>query len=275
MPYFVTDDNNHIYYEDQGSGEPLVFIHGWTCSRRYFKYQVPEFSKKYRVITYDLRGHGDSDRSERTETGMSLDRFATDLHQLIDYLGLKNVNLCGWSMGTSTLLNYVRLFGCDNAKSLCFIDMTPKLLTDDEWMLGQACDFNIQANLEFSEVVANNWPLACQLFMPLVFCKDYDQNSETFKWAMQQALNNTPHCMLAMWLAMAVNDYRDVLPAISVPVFLAYSGDGLLYSPKHGEYMKEHIPNATLDIFPGCGHALFVENPEKFNSDYGAFLSKL
>ncbi len=51
MPYFVTDDNNRIYYEERGRGEPLVFIHGWTCSRRFFKHQVPEFSKKYRVIT--------------------------------------------------------------------------------------------------------------------------------------------------------------------------------------------------------------------------------
>lgn len=273
MPYFVTDDNNRIYYEERGRGEPLVFIHGWTCSRRFFKHQVPEFSKKYRVITYDLRGHGDSDRSERTETGMSLSRFATDLYQLIDYLELKDVNLCGWSMGTSILLNYVRLFGCGNIKSMSFIDMTPKLLTDSEWDLGQSGDFDLQANLKFSEVISTNWPLACKLFVPNIFHKGCDQTSELFQWVMQQSLQNTPHCMLNMWLAMAVNDYRDVLPSISVPVFLAYSGDGLLYFPRHGEYMKQHIKNATLDIFPGCGHGLFFENPEKFNADYSAFLA--
>lgn len=275
MAYFVTDDRCKIYYEEKGTGEPLIFVHGWTCSRRYFKKQVPEFAKNYRVITYDLRGHGDSDRSEITETNMTLDRFAADLRELIEYLELDNVNVCGWSMGTSILLNYVRLYGNEKLKSLCFIDMTPKLLTDPQWELGQSCDFDVHANLEFSGVLATNWPLACELFIPNLFAKGADRESEMFKWSMGQALANTPHCMLNMWIAMAVNDYRDVLPNIQVPVFLAYSGDGLLYGPKHGKYMQENIPNATLDIFPGCGHGLFLENPEKFNTDYGQFLAGL
>ena len=63
MAYFTTKDNCKIYYEEHGSGEPLIFIHGWSCNHKFFKYQVEEFAKDYRVILYDFRGHGQSDRS--------------------------------------------------------------------------------------------------------------------------------------------------------------------------------------------------------------------
>lgn len=83
----------------------------------------------------------------------------------------------------------------------------------------------------------------------------------------------TPHCMLPLWISLASKDYRDVLSEIDVPTFLTYSGDGQLYSPAHGEYMKAHIKNSVLDIFPGCGHGLFMDDPEKFNHDYEEFLT--
>ncbi len=54
MAYFTTKDNCKIYYEEHGSGEPLIFIHGWSCNHKFFKYQVDEFAKKYRVILYDF-----------------------------------------------------------------------------------------------------------------------------------------------------------------------------------------------------------------------------
>lgn len=273
MAYFETSDKCKIHYEICGQGEPVVLIHGWTCNTQYYQYQVPEISKKYQVITYDLRGHGISDKSpEATETNMSLDTFAKDLYELIGYLDLKNVNLVGWSMGTSIILNYIDLYGDDNLKSICCIDMTPKLLADDEWQLGQSKVFNTFDNLGFMELVATDWSTACEAFIPNLFAEGYDQNSDLFKWCMEQAKANLPHCMLNMWIAMAVKDYRDVLPRIEVPTFLAYSGNGLLYYPEHGEYMRDNIKNATLEIFPGCGHGLMFENYEKFNADYLAFL---
>ena len=65
MPYFATEDNCKIYYEESGEGEAVVFVHGWDCNRHFFKKQIPEFAKNYHVLAYDLRGHGDSDRPEK------------------------------------------------------------------------------------------------------------------------------------------------------------------------------------------------------------------
>lgn len=273
MAYFETKDKCKLYYELHGEGEPVVLIHGWTCNADFYQYQIPVFSEKYQVLAYDLRGHGRSDKSaEATETNMSLDTFAKDLYELIEGLGLKNVNLVGWSMGTSIILNYIDIYGNENLKSICCIDMTPKLLADDEWQLGQSKVFNTFDNLAFMGLVATDWSAACDAFIPNVFAEGYDQNSEMFKWCMSQAKSNLPHCMLNMWIAMAVKDYRKVLPKIEVPTFLAYSGNGLLYYPEHGKYMQENIRNSVLDIFPGCGHGLMFEDHEKFNKDYLAFL---
>ena len=81
--------------------------------------------------------------------------------------------------------------------------------------------------------------------------------------------------MMNMWVAMAIEDFREVLPTIKVPVLLAYSGDGLLYGPDHGKYMKENLGGESkLVIFPGCGHGLFLEDPEKFNRELEDFLAE-
>ena len=178
-------------------------------------------------------------------------------------------------MGTSTLLAYAREFKCQYIKKMCFIDMTPKLLNDDEWKLGQSCTFDMDQNLQFMAALAVSWEFAAKLFIPNVFAKGYDQEKDEFKWVFNEALDNTTHCMLNMWIAMAIEDFRNVLPTIKVPVLLAYSGDGLLYTPAHGEYMRENLGgDSKLVIFPGCGHGLFLEDPEKFNSELAQFLEE-
>lgn len=273
MAFFTTSDNCKIYYEEHGSGEPLIFVHGWSCNHNFFKYQVEEFAKSYRVILYDLRGHGQSDRGPITERNMNLKRFAADLHELIEFLKLDQVNVVGWSMGTSTLLAYAREFKCQYIKKMNFIDMTPKLLNDDEWKLGQSCSFTADQNIMFLALLASSWEMAANMFVPNIFAKGYDKEAPEYKWALAQALDNTPHCMTDMWIAMAYEDFRSVLPTITVPVLLTYSGDGLIYCPAHAEYMKEHLGGESkIVIFPGCGHGLFLEDPEKYNRELSEFL---
>lgn len=275
MAFFTTSDNCKIYYEEHGAGEALIFVHGWSCNHNFFKYQIDEFAKNYRVIAYDLRGHGQSDRGPVTERNMNLKRFAADLHELIEFLNLKEVNVVGWSMGTSTLLAYAREFKCEYLRKICFIDMTPKLLNDSEWKLGQSGSFTQEQNLMFLALLGSSWEYAANMFVPNIFAKGYDNQKDEYKWALAQAMDNTPHCMTNMWIAMAYEDFRPVLPTIQIPVLLAYSGDGLIYGPAHGEYMKEHLGGESrLVIFPGCGHGLFLEDPEKFNRELASFLAE-
>ena len=265
-------DGCEIFYEEKGSGEPLIFIHGWSANSSYFKEQVEYFSDYYKVVTYDLRGHGRSDRRpEITEKNMTMERLAEDVKELAEHLNLKKINICGWSMGVSILLCYIRMFGCKNLNTISLIDMTPKLLNDNEWNLG---DFDAYDNLVFTRDVATNWEGVVPEALPELFARDTDRESELYKWVEGNMRDNIPHVMSALWLAMALGDYRDVLPSVSVPAFLAYSSGGDMYGPEHGEYMKKHIPGSKLVIFENCGHSLYIENSKKFNRDYHEFLNE-
>lgn len=269
---FVTDDGAVISYDVVGEGKPLVITHGWDANRHWFDKNIPALARNYKVICYDLRGHGESDRSDRTETGLTLARYAQDLRQLIEILGLTDVALAGWSMGTSILLDYVRQFGCANIAKLCFVDMTPKLICDDEWKLGLYETFTHADNLGWLAVMTNDWNDACSAFVPMIFNKSKTSKPEDIAWGFSQARDNVPHVMINMWIAMAAADYRDVLKTISVPTLLLFSGDGQLYTRRHGDYMQEQIAHSKLVFFETSGHALMIEEPDKFNVEVAAFL---
>jgi non-heme chloroperoxidase len=267
LPYFCTDDNVKIYYEDKGKGKPVVLIHGWSCSRRHFSKQRKELEKTYRVISYDLRGHGDSDRVEH---GLTLTQFAKDLKDLVEYLDLEGVSFVGWSMGTHIIWEYVKNYGCQNLEKLCFIDMTPKLLTDEEWKLGLFSDFGHEQNLMTLASMCADWDAHAERFVPAMFAPTFD-DQQTLEWAKMEAKKNTPHVMINMWIAMAIQDYRQILPQISVPCLITYGAESF-YCKENSEYIQSQIPNAKLVRFENCGHALHIEDYKKFNKELIEFI---
>jgi 3-oxoadipate enol-lactonase len=95
MPKLLVN-NTGIYYESTGQGEPLLFIHGLASSSRSWKKQVPFFSQQYRVITFDIRGHG---RSDKPIEPYSIELFATDAVELLKALGIETAHVVGFSMG--------------------------------------------------------------------------------------------------------------------------------------------------------------------------------
>lgn len=269
MPYFATKDNVKIYYEDRGSGEAVVLIHGWSCSRHAFKYQVPELVKNHRVISYDLRGHGDSDRPEK---GLTMAQYAQDLKELMNFLNLDKFSLVGWSMGTHIIFEYLKQFGSSDLEKICFVDMAPKLITDENWDLGLYGDFDHQANLELLATLTADWDGFVDEFVPALFSENDNYDQETVNWLKKEARKNTPHVMINMWIAMVSQDYRDLLNQIDIPTLITYGEDSSLYSSENSEYLNENIANSKLVPFADCGHALILENPDKFNKELISFL---
>jgi len=94
--YLEMKDGAKIFYEDQGHGQPIVLVHGWTCSSRFWQENAPELAKEFRVITIDLRGHGNS---SKILTGHTISQYARDVREIIEYLALRDVTLAGWSLG--------------------------------------------------------------------------------------------------------------------------------------------------------------------------------
>ena len=271
MPYFLTSDNVKLYYNHVGSGNPVILIHGWSCNHLFFNNQIQELSKNFKVIYYDLRGHG---ISEIPDYGLNISRFAMDLKELIDLLNLKNVTLVGWSMGASIIFDYISQFGCENLHKLCLIDMTPKVITDANWNYISYGNFSCESN--FNKIVNMNkdWVKFCKYFIPALFAKSGCTDKKVLNWAIGEALKSSSNVMIRMWISMSSKDYLPVLKNILISTLITYGEESIFYPPENSEYMHKEIVDSNLLPFPKCGHALFIENPQMFNEELTKFINE-
>src|SRR2546423_3371683 len=130
----VGSQNNadiEIYYEDHGEGQPVVLIHGYPLNGHSWERQERALlAAGYRVITYDRRGFG---QSSQPTTGYDYDTFAADLNTLLDHLGLTDVVLVGFSMGTGEVVRYLGTYGSGRVRKAALLGVIPPFLlkTDD------------------------------------------------------------------------------------------------------------------------------------------------
>ncbi|MDR7857316.1 alpha/beta hydrolase [Tissierella sp.] len=268
MKSFITSDSVNIYYEIKGQGLPLVFIHGFTEDHNSFRIQQRVLSKKYKVITYDLRGHGLSDR---IDYGLNIERFALDLRELIDYLKLEEVILVGWSMGVSIILEYIKLYGLEKLSKICIVDKGPKVINDSNWNLGlYHGQYTMEDALKDLDLIKSNWMEFAERFIKIMAPYFSDKQ---LKIAMDKMKNNSPHIMYSIWKSMTEKDYRHILYKINIPTLIIFGGKSTLYSINAGKYLKENIKNSKLIIFEDCTHLLVLENPIRFNRVLEEFIS--
>lgn len=283
MPFFITDDHLKMYYEDRGEGKPVILIHGLTASRRHFRKQIPVLSRNYRVIACDLRGHGDS---ERPKDGLTLPRLAKDISELIAYLDLQDVTLVGWSLGGHVIFEYVKQFQCRNLYKIAVIDMAPKVMKADDWahgvrgISGKFGDFTHADNLLLMSLMSDDWERYSAMLVPRLFNRSHTMPGvnvftdadfpwkEDLPWLYEEARRNTPHVVLFLWLSLVMQDYRPQLAEIDVPCLLAWGKESNYYGEDNYAYMRASLvrsPGVTVVPFEGCGHALHIQDPERFN----------
>ena len=130
MPYIAVGKENsgdiELYYEDHGSGSPVVLIHGYPLSGASWEKQVPVLlSAGHRVITYDRRGFG---KSSQPTAGYNYDTFAEDLHQLVSHLDLRNFALVGFSMGGGEVARYIGKYGSEAVSKAVIVSGVPPYL---------------------------------------------------------------------------------------------------------------------------------------------------
>lgn len=133
IKYFLTSDHVKIHYIDQGpvtgnSSVTLIFVPGWAYSCKVFEKQIEYFSKSYRVLAIDPRGHGYSDR---TDIGISYEQQTKDLIALMDKLSIQNTVLIGWSYGAYTTWGVIREIGTERIRGMFNIDQPPKCTEDN------------------------------------------------------------------------------------------------------------------------------------------------
>ena len=277
MAYFFTDDHCRIYYEVHGSGEQtIVFVNGGSCSYRYWYKQLP-LAEKYRLVFADLRGHGNSDAPA---WGYSNQRFANDIRDLVHFLDLKDVWLCGWSSGASFALEYFALHGDDGGriKGIIYDEMSVKPAVGPDGV-----NMSLYGNTTYEGALAYFYSLLEEGMnsafhtdgdvegpMPAFF--KYDDKCGEYKRLMATVDPSNPAVVCLLNVALLALDQREVLPKVDIPFLMIEGSMHVVYPQEAYDYVAEHVPNCKRVIFEGAGHALHMEFSEEFNRVVDAFI---
>ncbi|MGI6262909.1 MAG: alpha/beta fold hydrolase [Succiniclasticum sp.] len=271
--FIKTSDGAYIYYEVEGEGRPIMLIHGWGCSGRYYKRNVEGLKDRYMVVTMDLRGHG---RSSKNSDGYYIDRLAKDIHEVIEYLGLKDVLLMGWSMGGPTMLSYWKQFGKDHGHlaGLGLIDMTPYPMSDGEWNSHGLRDHNAEGFNAFEKSILKDHEGFIHGFMSKIF--QDGKIPDGLDWAYNDMMALPPYLGIALYSDYVYSDYTDVLPTITVPTLVLSSNSGIFpKSLEQGKWIASQIPKGEFVPFETGGHMLMWTEADKFNKVVAEFAARL
>lgn len=270
MAKYITDDNVPVTYYDTGGNKPaIIFIHGWTSGGTHWAGIMLGLRQHYRCISLDLRGHGRTP----AQGELSIPRLARDVHGLIEHLKLEKPTIVGWSMGGLTTFEYLRQFGHEHLRSVVFVDQTPRLRTDEDWSMGLFGGFTDGHIQNFRDLYTAQQRRVLRRFA-MGILHPRRRLLRFASWLIAPYRGGfDPGVLMPLADDMAERDYRDLLPAIDVPVLLCYGGASWLYPGKVGEYLLEHLPNARLVIFEKSGHCPPLEEPVKFVRTLRTFLA--
>jgi non-heme chloroperoxidase len=254
-----------LYYEDHGSGSPVVLIHGWPLSSRSWEKQVPALvDAGYRVITYDRRGFGSS---SQPWDGYDYDTFAADLAALLDHLDLRNTALVGFSMGGGEVARYIGRYGTDRvAKAVLAAAVPPYLYQSEDNPEGGLDDATIQ---QFKDGVRSDRIAFLDGFTTDFFAAGdrYDLISEPSRlYHREIAEFASPKGTLDCIEAFSRTDFRDDLAKIEVPTLVIHGdSDAIVPFEVSGKRSHETITDSSLALIEGGPHGLNATHAEQFN----------
>jgi pimeloyl-ACP methyl ester carboxylesterase len=261
-------DGLPLHYEVRGEGETVVLVHGWTMNAEYWwQKNVESLAESHHVVTVDLRGHGDSGKTDDNHT---IPHYAGDVHHVLDALDLTDVTLVGWSMGAAVAMSYVDQFGEDRLRSLCLVDQSPYFYSEDGWEYPAFGEFSPEALAGILEALqADRSGLVKGELLPSFFVET--PAAETVDEMYAETMKTPTSVAVAMLEELCRHDFREVVPEIAVPTLLVYGEQSAVF-PGAGAWMHEQIPDSELLLFEASSHCPFWEEPERFNRELAEFV---
>jgi non-heme chloroperoxidase len=278
MPYLAVGNENaasvHLYYEDHGSGPPVVLIHGYPLSGRAWDKQVPALLEAgHRVITYDRRGFG---KSSQPTFGYEYDTFAADVNALMEKLDLHDATLVGHSMGTGEVTRYLGAYGSVRVARAVLVSPIPPFLlqTDDnpEGLPGSLFE-------EFMDTARADAPAWMKGFLENFYNMDVLGGTLVSDQAFQASWNTASAASATAAVACIPTwetDFRDDLPEIDVPVLVVQGDeDRILPYPNTGKRLPGLIDDMNLVVIEGGPHAIAWTHADQLNNALLGFISAL
>lgn len=262
-----------LYYTDQGSGQPVVLIHGFPLNgESWGKQQRVLVAAGYRVIAYDRRGFG---ASTKTGDGSDYDTFAADLAGLLDELDLREVVLVGFSMGTGEVARYLSRYGSDRVAKAVFLgSLEPYLLITDDNPDGAGPQSFFDG---IADAVANDR----YAFLTGFFSDFYNLTENLGSRISQEALdasvqvaNSAGNSAIAAAPLTWPTDFRADIKAIDVPALIVHgTADNILPIDKTARKFTTLLPSATYVEIEGAPHGLLWTHADEVNKALLDFLA--
>ncbi len=252
MPRASVEESLELYYEVHGQGNPVIFINGLTSSVESWSHQIAAFRSRYRVLVYDCRGQGRSDKPARGYTGQ---HHTSDLLALTSHLNFGKAHIIGHSFGGYIALNYAIEYP-EKVRSVVISDtageaypLIEKILRS--WVDAQECGgldlrFDISLPWLYAESFIGNNPKKIRLFR------------EAFR-------KNDLNAVKGLTLESLENDATPRLKEIKAPTLLVLGEEDILTPYRYTRKLMEQIPHARFSLIKGCGHVPPIEKHREFN----------
>jgi non-heme chloroperoxidase len=271
MSTITTQDGTQLYYKDWGSGQPVVFSHGWPLNADAWESQMVFLaSNGYRCIAHDRRGHG---RSSQPSGGNEMDTYADDLATLIEELDLKDAVMIGHSTGGGEVTRYIGRHGTSRVAKAVLVGAVPPLMlktdTNPDGTPIEAFD-EIRAG-----VAADRSQFFKDLTVPFYGANrpgaEVSQGVRDAFWfqGMQGGLKNELECIKAF----SETDFTEDLKKFDVPTLILHGDDDQIVPIVASALASSRlVKNATLKIYEGAPHGLADTHKDQLNADLLAFL---
>ncbi|MFF3327388.1 alpha/beta fold hydrolase [Streptomyces sp. NPDC002889] len=271
MGTVTAEDGTKIFYKDWGTGQPVVFSHGWPLNADAWDNQLRLVAENgYRAIAHDRRGHG---RSDQPWNGNHMDTYADDLSRLIESLDLRDAVLVGHSTGGGEVARYIGRHGTGRVAKAVLLGAVPPLMlkteANPEGLPIEAFDA-IRAGVT-GDRSQFYWDLADPFYG---FNRPGSKGSDGVRrafwlWSMQVGLKGAYDCIAQF----SEQDYTEDLKRIDVPTLIAHGDDDQIVPyVASAQKSAQLVKDSTLKTYSGCPHGLVGDYEQQFNSDLLAFL---
>lgn len=271
MPFIRTKDGTDIFYKDWGTGQPIVFHHGWPLSADDWDAQMLYFLQKgYRVIAHDRRGHG---RSTQTSGGHDMDTYAADVAELTAALDLKNAIHIGHSTGGGEVARYVARHGKGRVAKAVLVSAVPPIMVKSEKNPG-GLPIEVFDDLR-KQLAANRAEFYRQV--PIPFYGFNRPGAKVLEGVVgnwwRQGMIGAANAHYECIKAFSETDFNSDLEAITVPTLVLHGDDDQIVPYQDaGVLSAKIIKDAKLKIYPGYPHGMLTIHADVINPDLLEFI---
>lgn len=273
MPTITTADGVDIFYKDWGSGQPIVFSHGWPLSSDDWDAQMMFFLEHgYRVVAHDRRGHG---RSAQVADGHDMDHYADDLKAVVDHLDLTDAVHIGHSTGGGEVVRYLARHGEQRAAKAVLISAVPPIMVATDTSPGGL------PKSFFDDVQVQVATRRADFYREFAEGPFYGYNrpgAEPKEGVIEnwwrQGMNGGAKPHYDGVVAFSQTDFTDDLRAVQLPTLVMHGEDDQVVPYANaGPLSAKLLPNGTLKSYPGYPHGMPTTHADVINADILEFLS--